>query len=461
MLKKKILYSFIILLFLCCKGLQRKSEDFVIVEPFDVEKILSKGMLDVSTLYTTTDYYIYKGITRGFHYELAKDFANFLGVRLNITNVDSDSKHATEGLLAGKSDVLAISLSKTPEREGKIGFTSPFFSTGRVLVQNRQKPAVQTVEELEGKTVYIVKNSAQKSVLMKLRDSLQINFKITEVEQFSMEDLLHLVEIGEIDFTATDENVAKAAGLSMKQLDYSVRLSDDVPVSWATRPNSEGLREVIDEWLVYVKKSGKFNFLYNRYFNNKNSVPHHKSKYSVIKKGGISPFDDILKKESEILGWDWRFLAALIYRESHFNPDAESPLGAYGLMQVTAETAGMFGVSDYFLPDSNIYAGVRYLKYLNTIFSEYPIDSLEKEKFTLASYNTGPGHVLDAMRLAEKHGKNPYLWEDNVDYFLRNKYKPEFYRDPVVRNGYCRGEETFAYVRNVLETYNNYKNINP
>lgn len=118
------------------------------------------------------------------------------------------------------------------------------------------------------------------------------------------------------------------------------------------------------------KKSGKLNYLYKRYFNNSANPT---SKYTLLKKGAISPFDEELKKESKFLDWDWRLLAALIYNESRFDPEAESQVGAYGLMQVIPETASMFNVFDYFQPDSNIYTGVRYLKYLDNIFLQYPI----------------------------------------------------------------------------------------
>jgi membrane-bound lytic murein transglycosylase F len=62
----------------------------------------------------------------------------------------------------------------------------------------------------------------------------------------------------------------------------------------------------------------------------------------------------LFKEASKRLGWDWRLIAALVFVESEFDPDAQSHLGAYGLMQVIPETAEQFNVSDYFQIDSNI-----------------------------------------------------------------------------------------------------------
>ncbi|RMG77486.1 MAG: lytic transglycosylase F, partial [Bacteroidetes bacterium] len=102
-------------------------------------------------------------------------------------------------------------------------------------------------------------------------------------------------------------------------------------------------------------------------------------------------------------------------------------------------------------------AGKEYLKYLNKLWSEKIADKEERIKFILASFNTGVGHVLDARSLAEKYGKDKNKWSD-VAYFLEKKSKPEFYRDPVVKFGYCRGHETVKYVSEILTRYKHYQN---
>jgi membrane-bound lytic murein transglycosylase F len=63
------------------------------------------------------------------------------------------------------------------------------------------------------------------------------------------------------------------------------------------------------------------------------------------------------------------------------------------------------------------------------------------------------------MRLAEKYGKDPTIWDNNVDFYLLNKSKPKYYNDPVVKYGYCRGEEPYHYVNDILDRYEHYKNV--
>ena len=453
---------FYILCFICfsCKNNPPTQSDYIWPEVSHLEKILTKGTLDISTFYNTTDYYIYKGITRGFHYELAKDFADYLGVKLQITEVNHHIDTAIQRLQKKHYDLLAISLTQTPGREELLHFTLPLFQTREVLIQNRTFPLIKNASELDGKEI-VIPQSAQsyKNILQKLQDSLHIRIHIKETQQHSTEDLLHMVEKGIIRYTITDENIAQAEHFSLKNVDYSLKLQDSISISWATPLGSSLLTHEINQWLQEIQKNGKLNFLYKRYFKNPNSVPAHTSKYNLLKKGQISPFDSLFKEASKRLGWDWRLIAALVFVESEFDPDAQSHLGAYGLMQVIPETAEQFNVTDYFQIDSNIHVGISYLQYLDKFFTPHITDSIERIKFVLASYNAGAGHVLDAIRLTHKYGKNPQIWKNNVDYYLRHKNEAQYFQDSLSKNGYCNGPQAFHYVERILDTYNNYKNI--
>ena len=185
------------------------------------------------------------------------------------------------------------------------------------------------------------------------------------------------------------------------------------------------------------------------------------SDFHSISGGKISGYDDIIKQEADKYNWDWRLISAIIYQESRFNPEADSWAGAYGLMQLMPSTARSLGVEDYKNPKQNIKGGILLLNWLNEQYIESIPDSTERIKFVLASYNIGLGHVKDAQRLAKKYGKNNHVWENNVDFFLRNKSAEKYYKDPVVRWGYCRGKEAFEYVNKVLTNYHHYLNVIP
>lgn len=66
------------------------------------------------------------------------------------------------------------------------------------------------------------------------------------------------------------------------------------------------------------------------------------------------------------------------------------------------------------------------------------------------------GHVEDAQRLTEKYGGNPVGWDD-VSYRLLQKSKQQYSADPVVKFGFCRGNEPVNYVNLILERFDHYK----
>ncbi|MDR1666592.1 MAG: transglycosylase SLT domain-containing protein [Bacteroidales bacterium] len=173
----------------------------------------------------------------------------------------------------------------------------------------------------------------------------------------------------------------------------------------------------------------------------------------------ISQYDNLFRKYSTEIGWDWKLLASLVCQESRFKPDARSRAGAYGLMQMMPATMKNFGVDTTSSPEKHIAAGVKYIKYLDYMLSKYVPDKNERIKFVLASYNIGPGHVLDAHRIAGKYGKNASIWENNVDSCLLRKTDPACYNLPEVRHGRCRGKETYAFVVQVMKLYESYKNM--
>ena len=165
-----------------------------------------------------------------------------------------------------------------------------------------------------------------------------------------------------------------------------------------------------------------------------------------------------LRRYAKEIGWDWRLLASLAYTESNFNPNVVSWAGAKGLMQLMPATSRLMGVppgkeQD---PEESIKAAVKYIANMQRTFSKVT-DKEEQAKFILAAYNCGIGHVTDAMALAEKYGRNRYLWEHHVAHYMLLKSNKEYYQDPVCKNGYLRGSDTYEFVREILARAELYK----
>lgn len=436
-----------------------------------LEKIRKRGKLIATTDYNSINYFVYRGTTMGYQYELLKSFAKYLGVRLKII-VNNDLNKSFKSLNKGKCDLIAIDLTITKGRNEIVDFTEPLGQTRQVLVQRKpknwrkmktwdevEKKIIKNPLDLGGKTVYVQKSSSFTQRLKNLSDEIGDSINIIEDPDKDVEELITMVAKGKIDYTICDEQVALVNQKYYPDIDVGTAISFPQNIAWAVKKGNDKLRLELNKWLEKYKKTRAAAFVYNKYFKNPRYVSITKSQYNSIKGDKISPYDNIIKKESKIIPWDWRLLASLIYQESGFNPDVRSWVGAFGLMQLMPGTAKMYGVDTSSTPTENIKAGAKFIKLLNKQFKDKISDSIERTKFVLASYNVGIGHVYDARRLAKKYHKNPDIWTGNVDSFLLNKSKPKYYHDSVVYYGYCRGEEPYNFVNEILDRYNNYKNV--
>lgn len=435
----------------------------------DLKEIKESGRLVALTDFSSSSYFIYKGIPMGFEYDLLERFCTHIGVDLSIEVVE-DMDNVIEMLNQNEGDVIAANYTVTNQRKKDVLFTKPVLQTKQVLVQRlpdkwwtltRDKlneRLIKTPVGLVGKTVYVRRHSSFYTRLINLMDELGGVINVKFAEGLGTERLIEMVSEGEIEFTVADENIAILNKAYLPNIDISTSLSFTQNVAWACRISSPELLKAFNEWLVNFKKTEEFAVIHLKYFKARTK---HKEKvmseYSSLKGDKISPYDEVIKKESQRLKWDWKLLTAMIYQESQFVPDAKAWTGASGLMQLIPETAERFGADSLSGPNENIHAGVSFLISLNSFWKDRLTDSLEVIKFSLASYNVGLGHVLDAVRLTEKFNSDASQWS-NVSKFLELKAQPEYYKDPVVRHGYCRGSEPVEYVKNIISLWEHYSN---
>jgi membrane-bound lytic murein transglycosylase F len=454
----------VILLWKEIRILEKKSLDDSASLQNDFALIKKTGVLRAAVDYNSTNYFIYRGKPMGFEYELLQALSNDLEVKLEII-VSNNIRESFEGLKNHRFDVIAQNLTVTRQRNAEMDFTIPLEQTHQVLVQraktNKAKDSVyvNSVLELAHKKVYVQKNSAYQQRLMHLSEEIGENIEIIPDSVFGVEVLIAKVAKGEIDYTICDENIGKLNMFYYPNIDVSLQISFPQNIAWAVRKGSNDWKAWLDNWFTEIKGTRKYNHLYFKYFENPRTVDRMTSEFNSITGGKISKYDGMIKEVAKEYNWDWRLISALIYHESRFNENAGAWTGAYGLMQLMPATAEAFGVDNIENPRQNVKGGILLLNALNNQFIKSIPDSTERVKFVLAAYNIGLGHVNDAQRLAEKYGKNPSVWENNVETYLQNKMEEKYFKDEVVRWGYCRGEEATSFVRNVTENYRHYLNV--
>ena len=417
----------------------------------DKEGIQARGTLRVAVDNNSSSYYIYRGRRMGYEYELLLDLGKRIGVQVEFI-VAADIDEAFSQLADGRVDLIAMNLQQNTDTKRVVSFTEPIGSMSTVLV-GREK--LLSWDSLGKDTVVVRKGAVYTKQLVQLKDSLNLGFSILEVPDHE-EILLDRVAEMEVKWTVAEKTVAQTNATYYDELQLGLDVSKEGPVTWAIRSTSTDLLQLINTWLVDNKEVFIYRTYAKYFLNSKNQYDRSTSEYSSLGGNQISVFDELIQDNAKSLGWDWRLLAALVYKESRFDTSALSYAGAQGLLQLMPVTLERFGVTNPNDPAESLGGGVRYLQYLDKFWLERVPETNERIKFILASYNIGQGHVEDAWRLTLKYRKNTQSWKD-VSYFLNLKSDPKYYRDPVVKSGYAKGNTAVNYVRDVLALFQSYK----
>lgn len=418
--------------------------------------------LNVGTLYSPTGFFILKGDTMGYDYDLICDFARSHGIALRF-KVARSMPALLEMLKKKNVDVLACEVPVTAEYKSRVQHCGAVNETYQVLVQHSGVGLIHDVTQLIGRDVYVEKGSKYESRLRNLDNEVGggINIHAVEGEAAVPTELIQRVSRREIPFTIVDSDIAQMNLTYYDSINIQLRVGFEQRSSWAVSKRDQWLADSINEWAASLDAQEYSKQALKHYFEmNRGPKPDSikVDTMAVTPPGGISPYDPVFKKYAQEIGWDWRLLAAIAFSESGFNPNATSWMGARGLMQVMPKTARSFGVneSDLGNPEVSVRVATKILKELDGIMRSRT-GAADRIKFVLASYNAGSGHVTDAIALARKFELNPRVWNENVEQAMLWKMDPEYYNDSVCSNGYCRGTEPVDYVVKVLNCYENYK----
>jgi membrane-bound lytic murein transglycosylase F len=460
------------LLFFCwtltsCQNEPEPSSE--IVEDVDTltmfQHIQNNGVLKAVTNCEIINYNTEKPTPSGFEYELLSDFCKDNGLELEmIVNENLDSCFML--LDSCKVDVVAVGVGSNKDMKRRFLLTNPILMQRSVLVQRLPKGwnKMSTVNEVEnqllrssvdlaGKTIHLPQGSHEVKLLEHLSDQIGDTIYIVECDSLNSVDLVKAVSSGQIDYTVVEEYVARMASIGLKGLDTKLNVSVEQPLGWAiyNHDGDSSLLYALNGWIDNFEQRN-LNRILAKYVNKGNVFAPEKHT-----NGHLSPFDDMIKVAAKKIGWDWRLLASLIYQESRFKLDLESEKGAFGLMQLMPVVMERYNIGYDATVEEQLDAGAQLLHYLEKCLDDKVADSVERVKFVLAAYNSGLGHVYDAQRLASKYGKYPDVWDNNVDYFILNKSKKQYYNDTCCKAGYLRGTETYRFVEEVLDRYHQYQ----
>lgn len=408
-------------------------------------RVQKLGLLRVATFNSPTTYYVGAAGPMGFEYDLTRSFAHDLGLEVEILVAESQAE--VLGLVAAGRAHLGAGISVTPAAEQVAQFTGPLRTTALQLVYRAGRPRPKTLYDLDAPLVIPAESAASQA----LRDLGLINPQLlwAESEDYGAEELLFRVANGEVDFTIAPSDLVAINQRYYPQLRVAFTLTDSQNVAWAFARGDDSLAREARRFLEGLDPR-LLAQVRDRYFGHVSRVGHYGAlALATHTQTRLPRYRKAFEDAAARYGLDWRLLAAVGYQESLWDPAAVSPTGVRGLMQITTDTAEYLQMTDRLDPIQSIYGAARYLQ---GIHGRLPPEIKEPDRtwMTLAAYNVGLGHVLDAREITAQQGGDPNRWVE-VRSHLPLLTQAKWHRK--TKYGYARGHEAVTYVGNIRSYY--------
>ena len=429
----------------------------VMDKPFtgDFDELVKRRAIRAAVTYNRTHYFIDEGQERGLAYESLKQFETDLNADLKTGNlkvhvviVPMSRDQLYPALTSGKVDMVAAMVTVRPELEKLVAFSVPTrTNVSEVVVTGPGAPPIASVDDLAGQEVFVRKASVYHESLTRLNEQLKTRGKPAVVineapDVLEDDDVLEMVNAGLAPITIVDDYLAEFwskvfTGLTVHK-DVTVRSGGNLAVAFSKE--NPKLREAVNTWLAKHGKGDAFrNTIERRYLDN---VKYVKNAAADAERKKFQNVVELFKKYGEQYNVDYLLMAAQGYQESTLDQDVKSPVGAIGVMQVMPPTGKELNVGDISQVDSNIHAGVKYMRFMvDRYYADEPMDNLNKALMTFASYNAGPGRIRQLRAETKKRGLDPNVWFGNVERVASERI----------------GRETVTYVSNIYKYYVTYK----
>lgn len=435
------------------------SEDSVILEHVDeawtggLDGIVERGFVRLLTVYNPL-YFAYdgekqRGLAIDIANELEKHLRKTLGKKahnLHVVLKPVARDQLLPGLVSGRGDVAAANLTITPGRQELVAFSDPTYPGVReLIVTGPDTPEINSIDDLAEVDIHVRESSSYFQHLTALNAARKEAGKkeipwVAADERLEDYDLLELLNTGIIPALIVDSH--KIAFWS--QVFNKVKVHDQLAVNeggqiaWALRKENPKLREVINGFVKKIRKGSLLgNILIKRYIGDPKWIEDIRDTDAQRR---FRETVDFIQRHSGSYEFDWLMITAQGYQESRLDQSVTSKAGAVGVMQVLPTTAAdpNVGIPDIDNADSNIHAGVKYLRFLHQrYFNDPEISDLDQVLLSFAAYNAGPRNIAKARGRAKKMELDPNQWFGNVEVAAAKTIS----REPV------------TYVRNIYKYY--------
>jgi len=413
-----------------------------------LDKIIDSGELRFVTINNLSSYTPVPGTDKGFEYELAKKFSDYLGIDLQMIVV-SHTEKIIPMIKTGKVIIGTAGFTNNYVID-YIQFGPEYYQATQQVVYRYGSRRPMAIDDIRYGDLNVPKIKQYIDLMIEIEQQYpQISWQ--EHSDKNIEGLLDQVNQEEMIATVANSTMVDLYQHIFPNLRVAFDLGHPQSLAWVYKNQADNsLHEAILGFFKQIKNNGELDKLIERYFNHFQSFDYVDVRTYLQRINDRLPnYEALFKKAAQDNNLDWMLLAAISYQESHWSPKARSTTGVRGLMMLTLDTAKQLGIENRLEPKQSIEGGARYFK---QIYNKIPVRIQESDRtwFALAAYNIGFAHLEDARMLAEKQGGDPSSWI-NVRESLPLLSQKEWYQQ--TRYGKARGEEPVTYVENIRRYY--------
>ncbi|MFW5825482.1 MAG: membrane-bound lytic murein transglycosylase MltF [Marinobacter sp.] len=419
--------------------------------PDSVATVKAEGVLHVITRNAPSIYYEDRDGPTGFDYELAHQFAEYLGVELRV-RLAAGNDEILQVLDKGYAHIGFTGLSADRDWGDRFRSLGNGLTTRSVLIYHRGLDHPESVADLlEQKVqVHVAEETNHLPHLRQLQtESPDLDYRVHQ--GIDAAGILERVESGEFPAAIVDANELALNHVFYPNVKRAFSVSDEEAIAWLFPAGGDGAlyREARD-FMHRIERDGTLAHLRERFYGHLDQLGYVGAlTFEEHVRERLPQYMDTFRASGQETGVDWRLLAAIGYQESNWRRNAVSSTGVRGLMMLTQTTAKHIGIDNRLNPQQSIEGGARYFRQISRMIPEQ-VPEPDRTWFALASYNVGYGHVQDARQLARSAGRNPDRWLD-VKEFLPLLSQKEWHSK--TRHGYARGHEPVIYVQNIRRYY--------
>lgn len=416
--------------------------------PDRLQLVKQRGKLVVLTRLGASTYYQSEEGPEGLEYDLAKRFAERLGVKLVMVADDLDELGVQ--LETGAADLAATGIAATPLRRKRFAFAAPYLQVQPQLIYRAGSARPDGLADTVGGSLAVLAGTRQEWLLSHHRADIPRLHWVVLTDSTS-EDLLYRVWSRKVDYAVIDSNEFILSQHFYPELRVAGDIGKPRGLAWMFRRDGDtSLLNAANRFFADLRASGELNQLIEHYYGHLDEFDYVGTRVFMRHiTDRLPPYRDIFQKAARKYRLDWRLLAAMGYQESHWDPEAVSPTGVRGIMMLTQSTARFIGVDDRLDAEQSILGGAAYLKRMLSRIPE-KIPEPGRTWFALAAYNVGLGHVVDAQAITEMQGADPQSWAA-VRKRLPLLAQKRWYKR--VKYGYARGWQPVHYVENIRKYY--------